>query len=269
MESLAWDEMVFLVVTYGVKIISAIAVIFLGRFLAGFGKKVVKNMLIKTHMDTTVLSFLANFTYIVLLLVFVIIALGIAGVQTASFVAILGAAGLTIGLSLQGSLGNFVSGVLIVIFKPFKIGDYIEAGGCGGTVEEIEIFTTTLRSGDNKIIIIPNTKVSGDKIVNYSAKESRRIEIIVGVSYATNLDKAKKALEGIINAEKRILQDPAPVIAVMELAESSVKIVMRPWVKTGDYWDVFFTLQEQIKKCFDSEGIEMPFPQRDVHLYQK
>ena len=269
MENFTWNHVIPLLITYGVKIILAIAILFFGRFLAAFGKKMLKNMLVKTRMDATVISFLANFAYIILLLIFIIVALGVAGVQTASFVAIIGAAGLTIGLSLQGSLGNFVSGVLIVIFKPFKIGDYIEAGGSGGTVEEIGIFTTTLRSADNKIIIIPNTKVSADSIINYSAKENRRIEILVGVSYNTNLDNAKKILEEIVNAEIRILKDPAAVIAVMELAESSVNIVVRPWVKTEDYWDVFFMLQEQIKKRFDNEGIEIPFPQRDIHFYQQ
>jgi small conductance mechanosensitive channel len=219
-------------------------------------------------VDETLVSFIVNLTYIVLMTFIIIAALGQLGVQTASFVAVLGAAGLAVGLALQGSLANFAAGVLMIIFKPFKVGDFIEAGGTSGVVEEIGIFTTELKSPDNKKVIIPNAKVTGDNIVNYTAKDKRRVDIIAGVSYEDDLDKVRKVLEEIITDDERILEDPSPTIGVLELADSSVNFVVRPWVKTADYWDVFFSTQEKIKKRFDAEGITIPFPQRDVHVYK-
>jgi small conductance mechanosensitive channel len=198
----------------------------------------------------------------------IIAAVGKLGVQTASFVAVIGAAGLAVGLALQGSLANFAAGVLMVIFKPFKVGDFIEAGGSTGVVEEIGIFTTELKSPDNKKIIVPNAKVTGDNIINYTAKDKRRVDIVAGVSYSSDLDKVRKVLEEILSGDDRILQEPAPTISVLELANSSVNFAVRPWVKPADYWDVFFAIQEKIKKSFDAEGIAIPFPQHDVHIYK-
>jgi small conductance mechanosensitive channel len=202
-------------------------------------------------------------------MLFVIIAtVGALGIQTTSFVAVLGAAGLAVGLALQGSLANFASGVLIVLFRPYKVGDFIEAAGIAGTVEKVEILTTVFKTGDNKRVIVPNGQVMGSVITNYSANEMRRVDMVVGVSYSDDLDKVRATLEDLIAAEDRIVADPAHKIAVSELADSSVNFVVRPWVKTEDYWGVMFDLTEAIKKRFDKEGISFPFPQQDVHLYK-
>jgi small conductance mechanosensitive channel len=201
------------------------------------------------------------------LLAFVVVAaLGQLGIQTTSFIAILGAAGLAIGLALQGSLANFAAGFLMIIFRPFKVGDFIEGAGVAGVVEEIQVFTTTLKTGDNKIIIVPNAKLSGDNIINYSAQETRRVDMTVGVSYSADLSKVREVLLDIISKEARILPEPAPLVAVAELADSSVNFVVRVWTKTGDYWGVKFDMTETIKNRFDAEGIGIPFPQRDIHI---
>jgi small conductance mechanosensitive channel len=190
------------------------------------------------------------------------------GIQTTSFIAVLGAAGFAIGLALQGSLGNFAAGVMMIIFRPFKAGDFVEAAGISGVVEEIKIFTTTLRTGDNKTIIVPNSNITSSIIVNYSAKPTRRVDLTVGVSYSDNLDKVREVISGIIAADDRVLVDPGPTIAVSELADSSVNFAVRVWVNGSDYWPVFFDLNETIKKRFDEEGISIPFPQQDVHVHQ-
>jgi small conductance mechanosensitive channel len=253
---------------YGLKIIAAIVILILGRIAAGLVRSLVKRILRKSKVDETLISFLGSLTYIGILAFIVIAAVAQLGVQTASFVAVLGAAGLAIGLALQGSLANFAAGVLMIIFKPFKIGEYITAGGVSGSVEAIGIFTTELKSPDNRKIIVPNAKVTGDSIVNFSAKEQRRIDMIAGVSYSDDLAKVKQVIEGILSEDERILKDPAPTIGLLEMAESSINFAVRPWVKTTDYWDVFFATQEKIKQRFDAEGISIPFPQRDVHLYK-
>jgi small conductance mechanosensitive channel len=193
-------------------------------------------------------------------------ALGQLGIQTTSFIAILGAAGLAIGLALQGSLSNFAAGFLMIIFRPFKVGDFIEGAGVAGVVEEIQIFTTKLKTGDNKIIIVPNAKLSGDNITNYSAQETRRVDMTVGVAYSADLSKVREVLLDIISKDTRILAEPAPLVAVAELADSSVNFVVRVWTKTGDYWGVKFDATETIKNRFDAEGIGIPFPQRDIHI---
>ncbi len=253
---------------YGLKIIAAIVILILGRIAAGLVRSLVKRILRKGKVDETLISFLGSLTYVGILAFIVIAAVAQLGVQTASFVAVLGAAGLAVGLALQGSLANFAAGVLMIIFKPFKVGDYITAGGVSGSVESIGIFTTELKSPDNKKIIVPNAKVTGDSIVNFSAKEQRRIDMVAGVSYSDDLAKVKQVLEGILSEDERILKDPAPTIGLLEMADSSINFAVRPWVKTTDYWDVFFATQEKIKQRFDAEGISIPFPQRDVHLYK-
>ena len=254
---------------YGLKVIAAIAILVIGRFAAGLVKSAIKKIMQKSRVEETLVSFVTNLAYVGLMTFIVIAALGQLGVQTASFIAVLGAAGLAVGLALQGSLANFAAGVLLIIFKPFKVGDFIEAGGVSGVIEEIGIFTTELRTPDNKQIIMPNAKATGDNIVNYSAKEQRRVDIIAGVSYSDDLDKVRNVLEQILAEDERVLKDPPPVVAVSELADSSVNFVVRPWVKTSDYWDVYFATQEKIKKRFDAEGISIPFPQKDVHLYKE
>jgi small conductance mechanosensitive channel len=256
------------VALYGLKVIAAIVILVVGRFAAKGIRGIIRRMLQKGHVDETLVSFVSSLCYVGIIAFVIIAALGQLGVQTASFVAILGAAGLAIGLALQGSLANFAAGVLMIIFKPFKVNDYIEGGGVEGVVEEISIFTTELKSLDNKKIIVPNAKMTSGNIVNYTAKDIRRVDLVAGVSYGDNLDKVRKVLEGVLAADERILKDPAPTIGVLALAESSVNFAVRPWVKTSDYWDVFFAIQENIKKQFDAEGIRIPFPQQDVHIHK-
>jgi small conductance mechanosensitive channel len=206
--------------------------------------------------------------YIGLLAFIVIAALGQLGIQTTSFIAILGAAGLAVGLALQGSLSNFAAGFLLIIFRPFKVGDLIEAAGVFGVVEAIQIFTTQLKTADNKTVIVPNAKLTDDNIVNWTVKGTRRVDMVFGIGYEDDIDKARSLMAEIIAQDSRILKTPEPQISVSELADSSVNFVVRPWVKVEDYWGVHFDLNEKIKKAFDANGVSIPFPQRDVHVYQ-
>ena len=253
---------------YGLKIIAAIVVFIVGRWIAKLLKNFTQKVMTKKGVDTTIVSFLVNLIYIALLTFVVLAALGQLGIQTTSFIAVIGAAGLAIGLALQGSLANFAAGFLMIIFRPFKVGDLIEAAGVLGVVEEIQVFTTQLKTPDNKTIIIPNAKLTSDNITNFTTKATRRVDLVCGIGYGDDIDKAKKVLTDIIAQDERILKDPAPTIAVVELADSSVNFVVRPWVKTADYWNVYFDTTENIKKRFDAEGVNIPFPQRDVHVYE-
>jgi len=253
---------------YGLKIIAAILIFIIGRWLAKMIKNLIVKVMKKAEVDATLTSFVGHLTYVALLTLVVIAALNQMGVQTTSFVAIIGAAGLAVGLALQGSLSNFAAGVLMILFRPFKVGDYIEAGGTAGTVEEIQIFSTILTTPDNKVIIVPNAKITGDNIVNYSAKDTRRMDLVFGVGYSDDLQKVKDILQNILQNDPRVLKVPEPMVGVLELADSSVNFAVRPWVKSSDYWPLFFDLKETIKKRFDAEGISIPFPQQDVHLYE-
>lgn len=256
-----------LLTIYGLKVVAAIAVLIVGRWvskgLTGFTEKIMN----KRQVDPTIVSFVANLIYIALLIFVVLAALGQLGIQTTSFIAVIGAAGLAIGLALQGSLSNFAAGFLMIIFRPFKVGDFIEGAGVAGTVEKIQIFTTQLKTPDNKTIIIPNAKLSGDNIVNFSAKGTRRVDMVFGIGYGDDMDKARKIITDVIDNDPRVLKDPPPKIAVLALGDSSVDFAVRPWVKVPDYWDLWFDVTETIKKRFDAEGVSIPFPQRDVHLY--
>lgn len=254
------------VTLYGLKIIGAAAILVIGRIAARIVRSLIKKLMQKSKVDDTLISFVASMCYIAMMAFVIIAAMNQLNIQTTSFIAVLGAAGLAIGLALQGSLANFAAGVLMIIFKPFRVGDFIEGGGVAGVVEEIEIFTTQLRTPDNKKIIVPNAKMTGDNIVNYSAKDQRRVDMVAGVSYGDDIDKVKQVLKEILDGDERILKDPEPTIAVMELADSSVNFAVRPWVATADYWGVFFATQERIKKRFDAEGISIPYPQQDVHI---
>ncbi len=256
------------VVQYGLKVLAAILILIIGRYAAKAIRELIRRALQKGRVDETLVSFVSSLCYVAIMAFVIIAALGKLGVQTASFVAVLAAAGLAVGLALQGSLSNFAAGFLLIVFKPFKVGDFIEGGGVTGVVEEIGIFTTDLKSPDNKKIIVPNAKMTSDNIINYTAKDIRRVDIVAGVSYGDDIDKVRDVLAGILAEDERILKDPAPTIGVLELAGSSVNFAVRPWVKTGDYWDVFFATQENIKKRFDAAGIKIPFPQQDVHLYK-
>jgi small conductance mechanosensitive channel len=261
-----WTQAQDLVAAWGLKVIAAIAIFIIGRWIAKAVRNGVRRMMQKTDVDPIIIGFVSSITYIALLAFVVIAALGQLGIQTTSFIAILGAAGLAVGLALQGSLANFAAGFLMIIFRPFKVGDFIEGAGVAGVVEAIHIFTTTLKTGDNKIIIIPNAKLSGDNIVNYSTQETRRVDMTVGVAYDADLSVVRDVLNDIISKEERVLKDPAPLVAVAELADSSVNFVVRVWTSTADYWGVKFAMTETIKNRFDAEGIGIPFPQRDIHI---
>jgi small conductance mechanosensitive channel len=261
-----WTQVQDLVAVWGLKVIAALAIFIIGRWIAIMVRRGVRSMMEKSGADPIIIGFVASIAYIALLAFVVIAALGQLGIQTTSFIAILGAAGLAVGLALQGSLANFAAGFLMIIFRPFKVGDFIEGAGVAGVVEAIQIFTTTLKTGDNKTIIIPNAKLAGDNITNYSAKETRRVDMTVGVAYDADPSKVKDVLTDIISKESRIHADPAPQVAVAELADSSVNFVVRVWTDTADYWGVKFDITETIKNRFDEEGIGIPFPQRDIHI---
>jgi small conductance mechanosensitive channel len=261
-----WVQIQEIVTVWGLKVIAAIAIFIIGRWVAKGVRKGVRRMMEKADTDPIIIGFVGSISYIALLAFVIIAALGQLGIQTTSFIAILGAAGLAIGLALQGSLANFAAGFLMIIFRPFKVGDFIEGAGVSGTVEAIQIFTTTLKTGDNKTIIIPNAKLSGDNIINYSAQKTRRVDMTVGVAYDADLSKVRDVLKDIISKESRAHTDPGPLIAVAELADNSVNFIVRVWTDKGDYWGVKFDMIETIKNRFDEEGIGIPFPQREIHI---
>ncbi len=255
-----------LAVEYSLKIIAALAIYFIGRLIAkGIAKGILK-ALQNRRIDDTVAGFTYNLAYGALLVFVILAALSQIGIQTASFITIIGAAGLAIGLALQGSLSNFAAGVLMVIFRPFKVADYVEAGGQAGIVEDIQIFSTRLRSPDNKVIIIPNATIMNDSIVNYSNKPTRRVDLTIGVGYDAYLPDVKALLIKTVEANEKVLQEEGIQVAVLELADSSVNFVVRSWAKTADYWDVYFELMENIKLALDENNIAIPFPQMDVHV---
>jgi small conductance mechanosensitive channel len=253
----------------GLDLLFAILILVIGAWVARMIKGTLTRVLQRRNLDPIIVGFLANLTYIVLLVAVVMAALDRLGVKTTSFVAIIGAAGLAIGLALQGALANFAAGFLMVIFRPFKKGDYIEAGGTAGIVDEIQVFTSILNTPDNRRVIVPNSKIMSDNITNYSALDTRRIDLIFGVSYSDNVAKVKQVLQQIAAEDPRVLKDPAAQILVGELADSSVNFIMRVWVKSPDYWPFKFDTTEKVKVTFDKEGISIPFPQRDVHLFQQ
>ena len=257
-----------LMTIYGLKVVAAIAIFVVGRWVAKAISNMIRKMMRKANVDQTLRKFVANMAYIGLLAFVVLAALSQLGIQTTSFIAILGAAGLAVGLALQGSLSNFAAGFLMILFRPIRVGDYIEGGGTAGTVEEIAIFTTTLVTPDNKTVIVPNAKMTGDNIVNWSAKGTRRVDMVMGIGYEDDIEKAKQIMADVLAKDPRILKDPAPQIAMVELADSSVNFMVRPWVKASDYWGVYTATHEAIKKEFDAQGISIPYPQRDVHVYQ-
>lgn len=250
------------------RIIMAALILIVGLWLARKLRPVLKDFLLKRNLDPMLASFVTSIVHILFVVFVVIAALGKLGVQTTSLVAIVGAAGLAVGLSLQSSLSSFAAGVMIIGFRPFKVGDFIEAGGTSGVVEGIQIFSTQLRTGDNKTVIVPNASIIGSNIINYSARDTRRVDMVFGIGYNDDLQKARQILQEILDADDRVLDDPAPVIAVGELADSSVNLIVRPWTSTDDYWQVYWDLNEKVKQRFDEEGINIPYPQRDVHLHQ-
>ncbi len=257
-----------LMTLYGIKVIMALVILIVGRWVAKAISNMIRRMMSKADVDATLQKFVGNMAYIALLVFVVLAALSQIGIQTTSFIAVLGAAGLAIGLALQGSLSNFAAGFLMIIFRPFRVGDYIEGAGTAGTVEEIQIFTTTLVTPDNKTVIIPNASLTADNIINWTAKGTRRVDMVMGIGYEDDIDKARQIIKDQLAKDERILADPAPQIAVVELADSSVNFVVRPWVKATDYWGVYMAVNEAVKKAFDANGINIPYPQRDIHVYQ-
>jgi small conductance mechanosensitive channel len=255
-------------VTYGLNIVTALLIFFLGWWASKLIVNVISKIMEKRSVDKAVIGFATKILYILLLLFVIIATLGRLGIQTASLVAALGAAGLAIGLALQGSLSNFASGVLIVILKPFTIGDYVEAGGTSGTVEEIGMIATTLKTPDNRKVVTPNTKIMGDNITNYTSREIRRLDLVVGVSYDDDIHVVEKLLTEILEGHELILKDPAILVGIAAFADSSINFNMRGWVKTSDYWTAYYDIHKKIKDSFDKKGISIPFPQQDVHLHQ-
>jgi small conductance mechanosensitive channel len=255
-------------VSFGIKIIAAIAIFYVGRLIAKVVTNGVRKLMVAQEVDKILESFVGNFVYSLLMIFVIIAAINQLGVQTTSLIAIIGAAGLAIGLALQGSLANFASGVLIVMFRPYKVGDFVEAAGIAGSVVQVQILTTVLKTGDNKQIIVPNGQIMSSIITNFSANDTRRVELTIGIGYDDDIDKARDTIQDLVDADDRILKDPACLIAVSELADSSVNFLVRVWVKSGDYSGVKFDMIEAIKKRFDKEGISFPYPQQDVHIHQ-
>jgi len=252
---------------FGLRLLYAVLIIFVGRWVVKLLLKIIKSALEKTTVEETVRIFVANLLNTLLMVIIFIAAINQLGIETTSIIAMLGAAGLAIGLALQGSLANFAAGILIVIFRPYKVGDYIEAGSAAGTVLDIQIFSTVLKTPDNKVVVVPNGTIMDSSIINYTGQETRRVDIIASCGYEDDIDKVKDILQDILNQDERILKEPEPRIAVSELADNSINFIVRPWVKSSDVLSVKYSILEQIKKRFDAEGISIPYPQRDVHIY--
>lgn len=265
MENVMENLMTF-ATNYGLKIIGAIIILIAGRIVAGIVRNVFTKLLRKTKTDEAIIAFVRRLVYILIMIFAVIAALAKFGVETTSFVAVMGAAGFAIGFALQGSLSNFAAGVMVLVFKPFRVGDYVDAAGTAGTVKEIRLFNTILATPDNIKVIVPNGKIYGDVIKNITAYETRRVDFVIGIGYTSSIQKAHDIVLDILKKDERVLDDPAPQIAVSELADSSVNFVVRPWVKKEHYWDVKFDVTRKIKEAFDEAGIEIPFPQRTVHM---
>lgn len=255
-----------LILHYVLQGVIAIAIFVIGKMIAKAIARLFEKSLEAKKVDKAVGGFVSSIVYSLMMVAIVLMALSQVGVETTSFIAILGAAGLAVGLALQGSLSNFASGVLIIILKPFKAGDFVEAGGVAGSIEKIEIFSSVIKTPDNKVIIVPNSAITGSPITNYSREKTRRVDLVIGVGYDADLKQTKELLTTVVTAHSKVLKSPAPTIAVSELADSSVNFVVRPWANTPDYWAVYFDLTEQIKIALDDANINIPYPQMDVHL---
>ena len=251
----------------GPGLIAAIITLIIGLWVIKFISSLFTKALERSKVEVSLQHFLSSLVTVLLKVMLLISVASMLGINTTSFVAIIGAAGLAVGLALQGSLANFAGGVLILLFKPYKVGDFIEAQGFAGSVKEIQIFNTILKTGDNKIIIIPNGPLAGGNIINYSTMPTRRVDMTFGIGYDDDLKKAKEVLLRLIKEDSRILSDPEPMIAVSELADSSVNFTVRVWCKSGDYWGIYFDMQEKVKLTFDQEKLSIPYPQQDVHVY--
>lgn len=254
---------------WGINIVMALAIFVIGRWLANLVTGMIRKAFERGGMDPTLSGFLCKIANILMVAMVIMAALGRLGINTTSFVAILGAAGLAVGLALQGSLGNFASGVMIIFFRPYKVGDFIEAGGTKGIVEEISIFNTNMRTPQNQVVICPNGQITGGTIVNYSVKETRRIDLTMGVSYDDDLKVAKDTIWKVLNSDERVLKDPEAIVGVMNLGESSVDIVVWFWVKSPDFLMTKLDMTERLKVELEAAGCSIPYPQRDMHVYNE
>jgi small conductance mechanosensitive channel len=266
--SFNFDNLQSLIVSFGLNILWVIVILVIGWWLAALIARLLRRTLGKVDVEPTLIGFLSNMTYYVLLTFVILAVLARLGIQTTSIIAVLGAAGLAVGLALQGALSNFAAGVLILFFRPYRVGDYVEIGGAAGTVEQIQIFNTILATPDRKTVIVPNAQATGGNIVNYTTKGTRRVDMVFGIGYEDDILKAKQLLETVLAEDERIFKDPAPTVAVLELADSSVNFAVRPYVKVEDYWSVLFDTTEKVKLLFDQQGVSIPYPQQDVHLIQ-
>jgi small conductance mechanosensitive channel len=260
------DKIYAYLAEYGLKVVGAVVIFIVGRWIAKLLSNIIEKALKKANVDKTLTKFAKSLCYITLLIFVIIAAVGTLGVPIVQFSVVVGAAGLAIGLALQGSLSNFASGVLMLMFRPFKVGDFVEIAGSKGTVKEIQIFNTILASPDNVRVIVPNAQVTGGNILNYTVNGTRRVDLGVGVSYEDDLKKAKQVIEDVLAADERILKEPPFTVAVSELGDSSVNFVVRPWVKSADYWDVYFDVTTKVKQSLDQNGISIPYPQHDIHI---
>jgi small conductance mechanosensitive channel len=264
----AVQNVVTLVSTWGLQLAGALAVLIIGRFLCGLARKSVRRAMESRKVDPSLVPFVSNLVYFVLLAAVLIAVLGLFGIETTSLVAVLGTAGLAIGLALQGTLANFSSGVMLLLFRPFHVGDFIDAAGVAGTVVEIGVFSTIMNTPDNVKIIVPNSGIFGATIKNFSANDTRRNDIVLGISYDDDISNAIAVVNAVLSKDSRVLSDPEPLVAVSELADSSVNLVVRPWCRKEDYWGLRFDLTRKFKEELEQGGCSIPYPQHDVHLHQ-
>jgi small conductance mechanosensitive channel len=263
------ENVMTLISTWGLRVIGAIALLIIGRMVAGTVRRGTRRMMKKADADPTLIPFVSSMVYYLVIAFVLIAVLGIFGIPTASFVAVLGAAGLAVGLALQGTLSNFAAGVMLLVFRPFKVGDLVEVGGQLGVIQAIGIFTTTMNSLDNKRVIQPNSQVFSGTIINYNGNDTRRVDMVMGIDYGDDIGVAMETIDRIVRAHPKVLAEPEVQIAVSNLGDSSVDLVVRPWCVPGDYWTVYFDLTRQMKEGLEAAGCSIPFPQRDVHLYQQ
>jgi small conductance mechanosensitive channel len=262
------SEIVDVIISWGLKVIGAIVLFLIGRMVAKLIQKSLIRFFRRSNMDETLQRFLGNLIYYLLLTFVILMVLGVFGIQTASIIAVLGAAVFAVGLSLQGTLSNFAAGVMLLLMRPIKVGDFVDVGGTSGSVVDIGIFSSSLNTPDNVRIIVPNSKVYGEIIKNYAINDIRRVDMVMGIAYSDDIQTAVDTIERVIGSDSRVLKDPAATVAVSELADSSVNLVVRPWCKKEDYWDLFFDLHRKLKEELEAAGCNIPFPQRDVHLFK-
>ncbi len=261
------EKLITMLIEFGPRVLSAVLLLIFGFWLIKMSERFMSRAMARSKIEVSLQKFFISLSGVLLKILLIIVVASMVGIETTSFVALIGAAGLAVGLALQGSLANFAGGVLILMFKPFRVGDFIEGAGNKGTVAAIQVFHTVLITPDNKRVIIPNGELSSSSITNYSAEPTRRVDMVFGIGYDDDLRKAKALLHRIVDEDERILKEPEPTIAVSELADSSVNFVVRVWCQSQDYWAIFFDMQEKVKLAFDAEGISIPYPQRDVHLH--